>query len=431
MRWFLLQLLIRFAIVLLHVISLAACATFLAMLNAKGSVNGIAIFWIFVLQCLAEGWAVCAYLRYRNGRREEVHQLIRASVSSRVPLEPALHQYLQERQSDSVTWFLQLFFAVLITPLVPCALFIWGWLHLRRFDRQMRQFEAELYDGVPLDDAVLRHPAVLNSESRLAVRVGMTTGKLELALDRTDHEPTGTPWLEIVPRIFYPLFVLFIISSVSTFSLLTLIPKLSRICSEMDTPLPPVTRWLIEFGSFFDVYSAIMSLATFTFIVLLVVATISSTLCWHLPIVGYFYRREYRGRTLRMLGLLLEAEVPAPDALVLLAESEELPFVVSERLLDAAADAVAGSPLTDALRDVGLLTRSMVPLVEAGQKAGTLPWSLRQFGEYESRSALRRATRISHCVGPLLLLVIGVIVAFTSLSIFMPFIAILEKLSVP
>jgi len=429
MKPFAWKLLTRTAFVMVHVASLATVATLMA-LDGQSTASVIAVvLMVAIVQFLYEGWAIQAYVTYRSGRRDEILQLIRATVASKVPLEPAVRLYLGERTTQSATSFVQLFIVILITPIVPAALFFWGWLYWRRFDRRVGEFAQELYDGVPLDDAVVRFPAVLHSEARLAVRVGMVTGKLEVALHRADRRPPTATWLEILPRIAYPMIVLALITGVLLFCFSAIVPKLQKIFVEHAVVLPTSTTHLIDAADGIEEWIEVIVAAILGFITLATWATISSWVCWHLPGVTYFYRCEMRGRVWRMLGLLLEAEIPLPEALQFLAESEELPYAVRKRSRQTRQSVEAGQLLAESLWNSGLLTRSMQPLVTAGQSAGTLPWTLRELGDYYSETALTRARRFSMIFGPLLLIVIGIFVAVAAIGLFTPLVALMEKVS--
>src|SRR5438094_8666474 len=119
-----------------------------------------------------------------------------------------------------------------------------------------------------------------------------------------------------------------------------------------------------------------------------------------------------------MLAALVEVGRPAPEALGLLADAPDVPFVV-RRHLDRAESAVArGEPLAAALRDAGLLPKSMVPLVQSSERLRTLPFALGELGDLLSGRAVRIARRVSLVVGPLLVVAVGVLVGFICVAMF-------------
>ncbi len=58
--------------------------------------------------------------------------------------------------------------ALLLTPLIPFALFIWSALFWRRYVRRGEQFAEALREGATLEDALHSFPPVVSSEAELA-----------------------------------------------------------------------------------------------------------------------------------------------------------------------------------------------------------------------------------------------------------------------
>src|SRR5581483_339342 len=108
----------------------------------------------------------------------------------------------------------------------------------------------------------------------------------------------------------------------------------------------------------------------------------------------------------RMLGALTAVGRPAPEALGLLADAPAMPAVVRRRLWRAGLAVNRGEGLAPALRAAGLLPRSMAPLVQAAEKARTLPFALAELGELLAGKAVRVARRVSMVVGPVLVVIV-------------------------
>lgn len=419
------KLVVRLVIVAAHV---ATAVLIYGVIRQLAIGEPLALAVVFAL-VLMEGWLIYAYIRYRSGRQEEVQQLLRAAVTSEVPIEPALRTYLDERPSRITSSALQAIFALLLTPIVPFAIFLWLWLYYRRFDRRADQFAQSLYEGIPLDEAVTLYPAVLNSDARLAVRIGVATGKLELALNRAQPDRSPAAWLEVLPKLIYPLVVLYIICGIVGFLSLTVVPKFKKIHNEFNIALPALTQTTLEHS---DSIEFILGVIVLLFILLsgtILLATISSRFCWYFPLFGRYYRHEMQGRVLRALSLLLESEMPAPEALRFLADSDELPRVVRRKLSRASVEISTGDLLPTVLARNQLLSRSMQPLLESAQAGNTLAWSLQELGDYLSKRALAAVQRWASIFSPLMLMILGVVVALAGLNVFLPFIKIMEALS--
>src|SRR5439155_11171819 len=120
----------------------------------------------------------------------------------------------------------------------------------------------------------------------------------------------------------------------------------------------------------------------------------------------------------KMLGLLLEAGKPAPEALAILAEEDYLGWAVQRRL-DLILDGVRqGQSLTGELLRCGLLPARMVPFLNSAAKARNFPWALQESGDHLVRQAAFLVRRIANIFGPVAILLLGLFSAFISLALF-------------
>jgi type II secretory pathway component PulF len=368
------------------------------------------------------GVLVYAYRRYRQGRQEEIFQVITSAVESNVPLAPALRAYLMDRPQDGrVLWDAGLL--LLCPPGFPV------WTQRRSFDDRVAQLSAMLSAGAPLADALRIARGVAPPEMTVAAEVGDTTGRLAVCLRRADRDRLAGAWIEVLPRILYPLLLLIFISGITTFLALSIVPKFKKIFDDFKMNLPPVTEWLIQammyIADFLSLVIAGIALAVALGILILGTPTIR----WYVPIVGRLFRWEARGLVLRMLGLLFEVGRPAPEALGLLADAPDIPVVVHRRLYRAKWAVQNGRPLAEALYEAGLLQKNAIPLVNAAERTHTLPFALTELGDLLAGRAVRLARRLSLIVAPILILAIGLLVGFIVVGIFSPLIEILTRLS--
>src|SRR6267154_866736 len=91
---------------------LALVVGFGAILVFVGFAYGVPFVFLLLL---VYGWMLFAYLHYRQGRQEEMMQLLSAAAESQAPLAPALWAYLRDRPHGLLREFwvaLLLFFVV-------------------------------------------------------------------------------------------------------------------------------------------------------------------------------------------------------------------------------------------------------------------------------------------------------------------------------
>jgi type IV pilus assembly protein PilC len=383
---------------------------------------GVGLFGSLLL-LFAIIWAAFAYMRYREGRQEELLQLVVACVEGRMPLVPALRAYLHERPERGRFWGdAGLVVCMVLVPLAPYYI----WLRRRRFDRRVEQFAEQLERGASLSRALRAVPNVLPREARLAAIVGEATGTLAECLRRADRERLASAWIEVGPRLIYPFVILLVVLGILSFLSVNIIPKFKKIFAEFGSELPGPTRELFDAFDQYAEYAFLVPLTELALVFFAAVLIAVPTVRWYTPLIGRLYRWDVRGQVLRLLSQPLEVGRTVPESLRFLGEAYELPPVVRRRLAKAAGLVECGEPLADALRWSGLLSRSMVPLVAAAERARTLPWALRELGEHLGGRAFRVVRRASLLIAPVLVVAVGALVGYIAYAMFIPLIELIS-----
>jgi type IV pilus assembly protein PilC len=439
-----------------------AVAVFLCGLVVVGLVATVgpmpAAMMVLVLM-LAAGWMTYAYLRYRQARQDELLQVVTTAVEANLPLAPAIRAYLRDRprEGEGAIWD-----ALLMLVLFPG---FWLWRQRYAFDRRAAAVADLLDGGASLPAALVAVRGAAPREVKVAAAVGETTGRLAASLRRATRDRLAGAWLEIVPRLVYPLLLLLFIAGVTSFLMVVIMPKMQRIFRDFDEPLPAATQRLIDVwdrvigwlsgvvqsatdaatailpdflaedpdtGDLFVLLASIgipTAVVLAAVILLAAVLIVSPAVRWYLPVFGRLYRWEVQGLVLRMLGALLDAGRPAPEALGVLAEAADLPGMARRRLRKARRVVERGEPLSAALRRANLLPATMAPLVQTSERTRTVPWALSELGELLSGRAVRVARRASLVVAPVLVIAVGVLVGFIVVGVFMPLIQLLTRLA--
>jgi type IV pilus assembly protein PilC len=220
-----------------------------------------------------------------------------------------------------------------------------------------------------------------------------------------------------------------VLFSVLGFYQIYLLPKFQKIFVDFGMELPQLTRRLFRFMDVLATDAWFLVLLVPALIGLAAVLLSSATVCWFFPGVGFVYRNYVRGRVLGALGVLLDADKPAPAALALLADTGAFSGAV-ERRIDRSRHAIEeGAPLADALRRSGLINASMGPLLRAAERAQNLSWALSELGDAALRRTIRLMRRISQALFPMAVVAIGLLVGLVVVAMFMPLLAIMGELA--
>lgn len=373
---------------------------------------------------LLYGWMVTAFIHYRLGRQDEFLHLLATVVSSGTPLAPALWAYLGDRPQTPwrQTW---VFFLLLFV--VPG--FYWFRHRRHNYDSKVARVAHRLDSGYALSEALADIRGVVPAEAVLAAAIGEATGRLGQCLRGAAQPRLGIVWVELLPRLVYPIVLLLFLVNILILWFLLIVPRMEMIFREFGTVLPAATEQVMDLGSLATAYALALVLNVFFLIGLVIAFVFSSYLRWYFPGVGRLYQQHVQGRVLQLLSIVLATQKPIPQAVDFLVQEDYGPALVRNRLRTLRHRIEQGHDLADALHGCGLLPGSMVPLVHSAQRVGNLPWALAELGQARTNRLLRILSLGSTLLSPVVILAIGLLVGFIVKGMFLPLVKLLEVMA--
>ena len=281
--------------------------------------------------------------------------------------------------------------------------------------------------GLALSLAMEAFPAYFNAVCRGLVAAGESGGNLDAMLDRLAILSRKQVHVRasVIGAMIYPA-LLTVVAVVVLCTLLTFVlPRFGALFASLDTPLPPTTKFLMMLSTALRSYwwalpPAIGGAAFGTWAFLKTDAgrrrlhwlTISA------PQFGAIVRSFETARITRLLGILVQGKVTLLDALALTKSATTNWYYA--QMLTRAEDAITrGDSLAGAF-DGKLVPSSVCEAVRSGERSGqlgTLLSTLADFLDEENDVTLRSLTSI---IEPIILIVLGVLVGFIAISMFMP-----------
>lgn len=396
---------------------------FLGLLVIVGVMLGLLKIYVPILLllfvALFYGILLYSYLGYRLGRQEEFLHVLTTAIETGVPLPDALRAYVMDRPHGPAR---EIWVGTMLFLILPG--YYWVWYRRFNFDRKVEALALLLEEGVTLYHALLVTPGLVSQQTLLAVAMGQVTGNMTDCIRSSKPSSLAVLFLEIMPRVLYPLLVLLIMVGCVTFYQIYIMPKMTMIFRDMNAPMPDFTK---EVFLYWEPFLQFLLLASCAILLIGLVLLFSSYARWYFPLVARIYRSHARGQVMKMLGVLLELGKPAPEALALLADSECFSGVVVDQLEASVFLVRQGELVSTSLHESGLLSGAMLPLVQAAERAHNLPWALKELGESLSARAPRLLKRLSLLTGPVFIVAVGLLVAFVVLGIFLPLIDLINR----
>jgi len=291
-----------------------------------------------------------------------------------------------------------------------------------------RDLKQEVTEGRSLSDAMARQPRVFSDLYINMVRAGEQSGSLVEVLRRmANHfQQFAEVQAKFTSALIYPALVVCMGILLIAFFMIVMMPQFTKIFEGFNIPLPLPTRILIGCSQFLLGYWWLLGFVIIVAIILFIRFRASEAGGrkldeWKMkaPVIGKVINLNLFGQFARTLGTLLQNGVPVLTALKI--TEQVLPNRLIREAVAKTREAVTdGKTLAQPLAQSKLFPQLMVDLVRIGEETGDVPGALNNLAdtyEGELAIALRLMTQL---LEPVLIVLMGGIVAFLLLSIFLP-----------
>ena len=313
-------------------------------------------------------------------------------------------------------------------PLVDSLVALIDQVDNERFKSVWAEVKQRVNEGAGFGDALSMHPKTFTGLYVNMVRAGESSGALDVVLVRLADftESQADLRSKLIGTMVYPALMVVVANIVIAVLMVFVIPKISRLFVAQKVALPLPTRVLI--GT-----SNALKDGWYIFLPLLLLAiwgawrfvnTERGSAWWDrvvldLPLFGPLIRMVAIARFTKTLGTLIGSGVPllgAFDIVKNVVQNKTLMHVI-----ETARDCVKeGESIAAPLKRSGQFPPIVTHMIAIGEKSGSLEEMLNNVArsyEVQIESRLRAMTSV---LEPLLIVVMGVVVAFIVFSVLMP-----------
>lgn len=303
-------------------------------------------------------------------------------------------------------------------------------LQTNGFLKQVLKHVATAVDGGErLGDAMAAHPHVFNDYYVNMVRAGEESGHLPENLEQLSLRFAKDYDLKrrAQSAMFYPALVLTLTGGLGLLISLFVLPRLSTLFHSFNFQLPWPTRVLIALSNYLAHYGLQTAVLGVVAVVALVAVSRKKSVqpLFHraylrVPLLGRVARSVNLARFAMVFGSLLKSGVPINRALPITASvlSNE---AYRHALHEAGTRVDMGASLSVELeKHPDLFPPFVIRMISVGERSGNMEEMLFYLSEFYEAELDATLKNLSTFIEPLLLIVIGLVVAFTALAIITP-----------
>ncbi len=282
--------------------------------------------------------------------------------------------------------------------------------------------------GESLSLALSKHPKVFGNIYVSLVRAGEASGTVAESLNYLADQLEKDYDLRSRVRgaMTYPAFVLSALLIVGILMFKFVLPSLVSVLKEQNAQLPLVSKILIDFTDFFNVYWWVLILAFFAIILgtRFYIQTVAGRYLWDemkmkLPIIGNVLNRIYLARFARNLSTLVAGGIPIIKSLEIISEVINN-VIYRDILLEAAQQVTNGKSISESLARHKEFPALVTQMVAVGEQTAQLDTILLKLATFYEKEVDAQVGTLSSLLEPIIMLVLGAGVGVLVAGVLLP-----------
>ena len=295
----------------------------------------------------------------------------------------------------------------------------------------------DIESGATLSDAFAKHPKAFDKLYCNMIKAGEAGGALEAILQRLADfkEKSQTLKRRIKSAMVYPIVVISVACLIVGFILYFIIPKFEAIFKDFGVDLPGMTKFLIVASHVVvdKFYLVILTPVLFVIMIKLIYrnktgAYILDRILLLIPVMGQIVEKSTVARTTRTLGTLVQSGVPILESLNIVRDTAG--NMVFERAFTRIYESIReGETIAQPLREARIVDDIVVNMIDVGEETGDLDTMLNKIADNYDEEVETLVESLVSLLEPIMIVVLGGIIGFIVIALFLPLISLISKLS--
>jgi type IV pilus assembly protein PilC len=307
-----------------------------------------------------------------------------------------------------------------------------------RLRKILMDLSARVESGESLSRSMARHPKAFSQLIIGLIRAGEVGGVLEESLQRIAGflEKDVELRRKIRSALTYPVIVLLAAIGIVIFLVSWLVPQFAQLFKELGIKeLPAPTQFLVDLSALFTQrwYVVIIAVVAILIAYKLFVSTrvgrrVADRVKLRVPVFGPLHHKIVMARFSRTMGTLLASGVPILQAMETVAGVVGN-SVVSDAVIESRARIREGEKIADPLQRSKMFPPMVVHMVSVGEESGSLDHMLNKIADFYENEVEMTIASLTAAIEPVMIVLLGFIVGFIVISMFLPMIEVISNLS--
>lgn len=298
------------------------------------------------------------------------------------------------------------------------------------FAKAITETQAAVQKGSTLAEAMKQHPKIYPALLVNMIEAGEASGSLETAMERMSVQFEKSAKLKalIKKAMMYPIVIVFVAFAVLIVMSVVVIPQFATMFEGMGSELPTITVIVMAFSNFIMHKWYMLALIVVVAAILIryfakteTGQVFFGTVSMKLPIFGTLVVKNASASFARTISTLIGAGISLSEGLEITARSMKN-ILYKRALMEAKKEVEQGTNVSEPLRKCGLFPQMIPQMVKIGEETGNIDGMLLKTADYYEDEVEIATGSLTTLMEPLIIVVLGVIVAVLVLAMYMPMI---------
>lgn len=305
-----------------------------------------------------------------------------------------------------------------------------------KFRDILQEVSDDVEGGSTFSEALAKHPKIFNILYVSMVKAGEAGGVLDVILVRlaSFQEKSLRLIKKVQGAMYYPVVVIIIAAVILALIMIYVVPQFKTMFEDQGGQLPAMTQLLMDMSNTIASYWYL--LPTIPIFFMLVMKLIGKTekgsygidsFKLRIPIFGKVMKKTIVARFCRTLGTLISSGVPILEALAIVKDA------IGNKVISRSVEEVHGSiregeTIAEPLKQSGVFDDIIINMISVGEETGELDKMLNKIADNYDTEVDIAVESLSRVLEPLIIVLLGGVVAFIVISLFLPLINIIQTM---
>ena len=322
-------------------------------------------------------------------------------------------------------------------PVAQCLQILVAQEHRGVFKDILENVRQDIEGGASLADALSKYPRVFSDFFVRIVEAGEMSGTLDTALRRAGNqlEKLGKLRSKVIGAITYPIFTMVASIGLLIIMLVKVIPSISSLYGDAKASLPSLTVNVLAFSKWFqdNINLILLSIAAavaslFVLYRMRAFREIWDPIVLKIPLFGSLLLKSAVARCARTMATLVASGVPlltSFDICIRLMDN----IAIKKALANAANSISEGKSMAVGLAQGRVFPMMVIHMVNVGEMTGRLDDLLNKVADIYDDEVDDAVQNLTGLLQPMLIIVVGAMVAFLLLAMYLPIFQLAEKIT--